>query len=184
MCPDENHPHMIDLGLPNGTKWACCNVGAAAPQESGGYYAWGETKVKSTYYEDNYQYFTMDIGSDISGTSYDVAHVQWHQGWKMPSKSQFEDLIKQCVTEWDKVNGKEGRRLTSKNGMSMFLPAAGWFMMDFDPSESYNYGEYSSSTKFEDNNINAYYMWFNSYYDIQISKGNRSHGLSIRPVTE
>ncbi len=49
MCPDENHPHMIDLGLPNGTKWACCNVGAATPQESGGYYAWGETKVKFSY---------------------------------------------------------------------------------------------------------------------------------------
>ena len=21
-CPDDNHPHMIDLGLPSGTKWA------------------------------------------------------------------------------------------------------------------------------------------------------------------
>ena len=27
-CPDANHPHMIDLGLPSGTKWACCTVGA------------------------------------------------------------------------------------------------------------------------------------------------------------
>ena len=25
-CPDNNHPHMIDLGLPSGTKWACSNV--------------------------------------------------------------------------------------------------------------------------------------------------------------
>ena len=37
-CPDDNHPHMIDLGLPSGTKWACCNVGASAPEEYGGYY--------------------------------------------------------------------------------------------------------------------------------------------------
>lgn len=37
-CPDENHPHMIDLGLPSGTKWACCNVGASKPEEFGGYY--------------------------------------------------------------------------------------------------------------------------------------------------
>ena len=28
-CPDDNHPHAIDLGLPSGTKWACCNVGAS-----------------------------------------------------------------------------------------------------------------------------------------------------------
>ena len=30
---------MIDLGLPSGTKWACCNVGADNPQSYGGYYA-------------------------------------------------------------------------------------------------------------------------------------------------
>ena len=31
-CPDFNHPHGIDLGLPSGTKWACCNVGASLPE--------------------------------------------------------------------------------------------------------------------------------------------------------
>ena len=41
-CPDNNHPHMIDLGLPSGTKWACCNVGASKPEEYGGYYEWGQ----------------------------------------------------------------------------------------------------------------------------------------------
>ena len=179
-CTDNKHPHSIDLGT--GIKWACCNVGASAPWEYGGYYAWGETKVKSTYYEDNYQYFEMDIGSDISGTSYDVAHVQWHQGWKMPSKSQFEDLIKQCVTEWDKVNGKEGRRFTSKNGMSIFLPAAACFMMDYDPNVSFD-GKYFSSTKSESGKYHAYDMWFDDD-DIQISKERRSHGCSVRPVTE
>lgn len=48
-CPDDNHPHMIDLGLPSGTKWACCNVGATKPEEYGGYYTWGETEEKSVY---------------------------------------------------------------------------------------------------------------------------------------
>lgn len=43
ICPDENHPHMIDLGLPSGTKWCCCNEEANSPEEYGGYYAWGET---------------------------------------------------------------------------------------------------------------------------------------------
>lgn len=45
-CPDDKHPHMIDLGLPSGTKWACCNVGASSPEEYGGYYTYGE--VSST----------------------------------------------------------------------------------------------------------------------------------------
>lgn len=41
-CPDENHPHLIDLGLPSGTKWACCNEGASNPEEYGGYYTFGQ----------------------------------------------------------------------------------------------------------------------------------------------
>lgn len=41
-CPDDNHPHAIDLGLPSGTKWACCNVGASSPEGYGGYYTWDE----------------------------------------------------------------------------------------------------------------------------------------------
>ena len=45
-CPDNHHPHMIDLGLPSGTKWACCNVGANEPEANGDYYAWGETEEK------------------------------------------------------------------------------------------------------------------------------------------
>ena len=34
-CPDSNHPHAIDLGLPSGTKWACCNVGAISRDGDG-----------------------------------------------------------------------------------------------------------------------------------------------------
>lgn len=48
-CPDERHPHMIDLGLPSGTKWACCNVGADRPNGYGNLYAWGESARKTDY---------------------------------------------------------------------------------------------------------------------------------------
>lgn len=41
-CPDDNHPHAIDLGLPSGTKRSCCNVGASTPEEYGNYFAWDE----------------------------------------------------------------------------------------------------------------------------------------------
>ena len=36
-CPNANHPHWIDLGLPSGTKWRCCNEGASSPEAYGGY---------------------------------------------------------------------------------------------------------------------------------------------------
>jgi hypothetical protein len=34
----------IDLGLPSGTLWASCNLGATKPEESGLYFAWGEVQ--------------------------------------------------------------------------------------------------------------------------------------------
>ena len=37
----------VDLGLPSGTLWATCNVGATIPEEYGNYFAWGETSPKT-----------------------------------------------------------------------------------------------------------------------------------------
>ncbi len=34
----------VDLGLPSGTLWATCNIGANSPEEYGDYFAWGETE--------------------------------------------------------------------------------------------------------------------------------------------
>ena len=41
-CPDSKHPHWIDLGLPSGTLWRCCNEGASKPEAYGGYYEFGQ----------------------------------------------------------------------------------------------------------------------------------------------
>lgn len=86
----------VDLGL--SVLWAAYNVGASSPEEYGGYYAWGETSTKSDYTWENYKHrkrtdydhehygddcWCWDykfIGKEISGTSYDVAHVQWGGG--------------------------------------------------------------------------------------------------------
>ncbi len=42
--PSVTVPEIVDLGLPSGLKWASFNLGAAKPEESGDYYAWGETE--------------------------------------------------------------------------------------------------------------------------------------------
>lgn len=34
----------VDLGLPSGTKWATCNVGATKPEEIGLFFQWGDTQ--------------------------------------------------------------------------------------------------------------------------------------------
>lgn len=37
----------VDLGLPSGTLWATCNLGASSPEEYGEYYMWGSVKDNS-----------------------------------------------------------------------------------------------------------------------------------------
>ena len=51
----DNHDY-VDLGLPSGTLWATCNVGANSPEEYGDYFAWGETATKDVYDWRNYKW--------------------------------------------------------------------------------------------------------------------------------
>ena len=48
VTPPDDHEY-VDLGLPSGTLWATCNVGANAPEEYGDFFAWGETEPKDLY---------------------------------------------------------------------------------------------------------------------------------------
>ena len=50
-CPDDNHPHWIDLGLPSGTLWRCCNEGASIPTDYGGYYEYWEISSATSRYQ-------------------------------------------------------------------------------------------------------------------------------------
>ena len=187
-CPDNHHPHVIDLGLPSGTLWSCCNVEADTPEAFGGYYAWGETEEKSTYSWSNYihcdgsQETCHDLGSDIAGTEYDVAHVKWGGSWVMPSRSQLDELINNCTYEWTTVNGVNGGKFTSNiNGGSIFLPAAdyrGYSGLYVAGS----YGYYWSSTQ---SPSNASYAYGLHLYSSRTYTGNscyRGYGQSVRPV--
>ena len=185
-CPDNHHPHLIDLGLPSGTKWACCNVGADTPEAYGGYYAWGETKEKSTYSWSSYihcdgtQQTCHYLGSNIAGTDYDVAHVKWGGSWVMPSRAQQYELISNCTYEWTTVNGVKGGKFTSNiNGGSIFLPAAGYR----NASGLYNagtYGYYWSSTQ-NPSSTAAYGLYLNSS-ETDTYDDDLYFGQSVRPI--
>lgn len=195
-CPDENHPHAIDLGLPSGTKWACCNVGADKPEAYGGYYAWGEIEEKSTYTEMSYQYCTgedtdgdgyydsnisyQSLGSDIANTEYDVAHVKWGGSWVMPSHDQQMELISSCTYTWTSINGVSGEELTGPNGCTIFFPAAGFAYLD-EVYHSTADGNYWSSTQNPMYSYFTYHMQFASY-NVSWGSYNHSRGLSVRPV--
>ena len=98
--PDPEGHEWVDLGLPSGTKWATCNVGASKPEEYGDYFAWGETKPKSTY--DWRTYFdTDDVGKtfkkyNINGgltelqPEDDAATANWGSGWNWYYNSRYD----------------------------------------------------------------------------------------------
>ena len=185
-CPDDHHPHMIDLGLPSGTKWACCNVDADKPEAYGGYYAWGETEEKSEFGYKTYQYYQdgnyVDIGNDIAGTQYDVAHVKWGGSWQMPSESQIRELVGLCSFTMTIVNGTEGAKFTGPNGGSIFLPAqsSGGSLA----GGSGIVGEYWSSTPFSGSGTSgsAHMLSFREDHVTTQNGYGRISGLCVRPV--
>ena len=193
LCPDNKHPHMIDLGLPSGTKWACCNVGADKPEAYGCYYAWGETEEKEVYNWTTYKHCDgteetcHNIGSNISGTQYDVVHMKWGGRWQMPTLEQIKELDDNCTCLWTIYNGVKGGKFTSKkNGKSIFLPAAG---------ERWN-GKLSSagfcsiywSSMQDMSRLNrAYYISFDYGYELwgnNYNNGSRDYGHTVRPVSK
>lgn len=141
----------VDLGLPSGTIWATCNVGASSPEDYGDCFAWGETAPKdyyapSTYkwwqeYNDANGYYTSGYTKYCTHSSYglngfvdnkieldpedDAAYVNWGTSWRMPSLKQIQELCDNCSWQCIQRNGVYGQLLTGPNGNTMFLPAAG-----------------------------------------------------------
>ena len=139
-------PGFVDLGLPSGTLWATCNIGAYCPEDYGDYFAWGETlgylDGKSvfnwiTYKWCNGTYDTQNKYSADSNSGFvdnkkeldcedDAAYVQWGEVWRTPSSDQLVELFNSSYIEsgWTMINGIPGMKITrKKNGNSLFLPA-------------------------------------------------------------
>ena len=195
-----NGHEYVDLGLPSGTLWATCNIGATKPEEYGDYYAWGETSTKNTYNWSTYKYcnsgyddFTKYCNnSDFGNNGFtdnltelqrgdDPATANWGNGWCTPTKEQWKELLENTTNKWTTQNGVKGRLFTSKkNGKSLFLPAAGY---RYGSSLYYagSYGYYWSSSLSTDYPHDAWYFGFHSsLYDMY---GNyRFYGRSVRAV--
>ncbi|MCQ2146726.1 MAG: membrane lipoprotein lipid attachment site-containing protein [Bacteroidales bacterium] len=146
----------VDLGLPSGTLWASMNVGATKPEESGDYFAWGETSPKSSYNFNNYKYQKTCVDRGLSGgvvievevenyTKYvmepsayydmartlrfsdDAANANWGGAWRMPSMDEIWELVFECDWTYEQVNGVSGYRVSGPaEGKSIFLPCTGY----------------------------------------------------------
>lgn len=190
----------VDLGLPSGTLWATCNVGASKPSDYGLYFQWGDT---SGYTADQVgkdkQFNWADYKFNPSGdgktfTKYtkigdkleledDAAHANMGGDWHMPTPTQISELLNTAYTknEWTTQYGVNGRLFTSKTdpSKSIFIPAAGYASY----GSLYNVwheADVWSSTLNTDNAFGQY-LYFNSN-NVYLDRYTRCGGLSVRGV--
>lgn len=177
----------VDMGL--SVKWASCNLGATKSEQSGFYYAWGETAVKANYNANNsttYSYSLSELRSmkvidvkNILLSAKDAATVKLGKEWRIPTKEEAEELIKKCEWEWVLKNGVKGYKVTGPNGKFIFLPAKGYFFgaQLYDTDES---GNYWTSTGYDNGNF-SYALDFTRRAP-KVNSSGRSGGRCIRPV--
>lgn len=180
----------INLGLPSGTLWATKDVGASAEGEYGKYYAWGCIYTTTNYGYDDYKYFDgvfygnvqyTNIGYEISGNKkYDVATYLWDSPWRMPNRTECEELVKYCSSEEFGTYFK----ITGPNGKHIIFPKSGYAR---DVSR-YSGDSYSIWTSTLETNNCPYEMSIYSgtllkvYSAASYAMPSRHEGHVIRPV--
>jgi len=172
----------VDLGLPSGLLWATCNIGANSPEERGNLYAWGEVTTKSIYEWSNYKwywqyYYCMtkyaldDNGLVIDNKTElepedDAAVINWGNGWRMPTKTEIDELVNECLWSYDE--GNYAYWVVGPNGNRIYLKS--FFVFDTFWSSSL----WSTSTE-------AYILSFSDNF-VSVSGSERYKGRCIRPV--
>lgn len=129
---NNNGEEYIDLGLPSGTLWAACNIGANSPEEFGHLYAWGETQAKSrfsyaiykfrgtngayTKYNNNDGLTTLEIDDD-------AAFAMLGGDWHMPLLEHIIELMMFTKRSVCYLNNASCYKYTSLiNGNSIIFP--------------------------------------------------------------
>ncbi len=204
-----NGHKFVDLGLPSGTLWAQCNVGATEEAEVGGLYAWGETSVQSpkTYSASTYKYTESVTGTGgnqvVTYSKYnttdgkrtldatdDAATVNWGSPCRMPTSTEIQELMDNCEVKEATRILSSGKTVTaiefvSKiNGESIFcrsgLRINGNYIFYMDPEE-YTYVAIWSKSLADDGEAYAMTVMGGSLAS-EAGSGYRYCGMSIRPV--
>ena len=195
-----NGHEYVDLGLPSGTLWATCNIGAETVEEFGDYFAWGETEPKELYDWKSYQYgrfiheryelnkYSTDSAYGLNGfvdnltvmePDDDVARTCWGEGWRMPTIGEWEELFLNTTGVWTTLNDVKGWRCTASNGNSLFLPAAGYW---WDDAFNADLGLYWSRTINKEFPYRAWGFHFNRDSSHLCGSSDRNRGQTVRAV--
>lgn len=174
--------------------WATSNVGATNPEESGSYYAWGETETKTTYDLVSYKWINdfnevtkYADSHSVLALSDDAANVALGGNWHIPEPGDFNALVYFSDISFGKVNGVPGFLFVSKRegyeGNSIFLPFSG--QMDLSRIKMGNdYGFYWTNqvSQTEPREASCLLLQHSDNDRHAVQPMSRIQGLTIRPV--
>lgn len=203
-----NGHEYVDLGLPSGTKWASCNIGATSKEEAGDFYAWGETETKTSYSLDNYKYYAsstiVENGFEITKKGYtkyvhESGSLQYGYKGFYDNKTMLEPEDDVAYVKW---GGKW--RMPTREEQDELRTLCTWDWTRFNEIEGYkvtgpngkyifipyvkgNYAyslgaHYWSSSAYSSRPDLAYYLFISSssiHWDVN---GGRYQGQSVRAV--
>lgn len=187
----EDTMQAIDLGL--SVKWADRNVGALLPENDGNFYAWGDTLTRNMYstttYTHNVNSSYLNIGTNISATTWDISTKNFGGCWRMPTKAEMDELLStKCNWTWSTKEGVPGYWVESKPTQSLpqqviFMPAAGYHELTYYYQND-TWGHYWTSTVGgSTTSSTAYALAFSSTSHVNTTDGSiRYYGYTIRPV--
>jgi len=176
----------VDLGL--SVKWAFCNLGAKTELARGNLYKWGETSpAQGNNTKEDYVFYDVtnrtyqDLGDDISGTEYDAATAILGEGWRMPTKAEWEELKSNCTATSYEIDGSSFYYVfkSNKNDNKIYVPATYsfytyWTSTDFT---------YSGPSLTDDSEFIApYYFLLNFDYTEIVQGAVPYQGRYIRAV--
>ena len=140
----------------------------------------------SSNYDETYFNSVKDTvcPNGVLAKEYDAATQIMGSDWRMPTKEDFDELLKGTTNEWIedyKGTGVSGRKFTSKtNGNSIFIPAAGHCSNGSVSGVGY-YGYVWSSSLSASDPSNAWLLYFNSGH-CYVNGNRRYVGRSVRGV--
>ena len=114
------------------------------------------------------------------GGYYDYDSAMETFGSNLPTREQFEELMSLCTFTWD-PDRKGANFVSTVNGKSIFLPAAGYRDCGGSVGVVGSYGYYWSSTP--GGSDDAWYLGFNSG-EVGMLNNYRCNGRSVRLVQD
>lgn len=187
-----NGHEYVDLGLPSGTLWATCNVGATKPEDPGLRFAWGETSSKDNFTLNNYAFWngssTSISENGYGATKYnstdglqelalsdDAAYMNWGNSWITPSKEECDELRTKCTWTQGTLNDVDVWIATGPNGKSIYFALAPYSGSNPNVHAMWN------RTLHNDKGL-VYKYYFSSFDGHYYTSTKRYEGNYIRPV--